>query len=389
MRSLLTMLGVIFGVAAVIAAVSMTQGAKAATLEQFERFGANVLTVRPGRMRHGGVWEGERQDLTLSDAEAIKKECPSVVEVVPSTDYSAQVKAGNKNTRSRIVGATAPYPQVNNFEMAEGTFFSEHDVKSRRKVAILGPEVVKELFGEGEFVSGKRIKINGVTFQVLGQFKSKGQTGWFNPDQQIVIPVTTALYRVMGTEAGRRDRIGSISVQYPGVEKAESTRAEVQALLQRRHRIGPDQEDDFELFSPTDFIQGVETANRIMTLLFSSIAAVSLLVGGIGIMNIMLVSVAERTREIGLRKAIGATPRDLLLQFLIESIMLSLVGGTIGALVGIGFSLLLRLVGLNTAVSLPWIVIAFTFAASVGIVFGILPARKAASMDPIEALRYE
>ena len=394
LRSALTMLGIIFGVAAVIAAVSMTQGAKAATLKQFERFGTNVLTVIPGQMRRGAVRGavGSRQNLTWADAKAIAKECPSVVAVAPQVDTSAQVKAGNTNTSTRIVGVTENFVSVRDFKLAEGAFFTADDVKARSKVAVLGPTVVENLFGAGSKVVGKHIKIKGVTFRVLGQLKSKGSMGPFSQDDQIMVPITTAMYRLIGrsaTSGTPRDSVNSINVQFADMKLADQARKEVEALLRERHNIRPGSDDDFFVMSAADFIAGAEEASRIMTLLFGSIAAVSLLVGGIGIMNIMLVSVAERTREIGLRKAIGATPRDILLQFLIESLTLSLAGGTIGVAAGIGAAYAMRLVGLNTAIPIPWVIIAFSFAAFVGIFFGLLPSQKAATLDPVEALRYE
>jgi putative ABC transport system permease protein len=395
LRSALTMLGVIFGVGAVIAAISMTQGAKVATLEQFKRFGTNTLRVVPGQMRRGpvGGGMGSEQTLTYADALAIAKECPSVVTVAPEVNSMAQVKAGSANTNTRIVGTTEWFPQVQNYTLAEGTFLTDRDVKSRRKVAVLGPTVVENLFGAGQSVAGRRIKINGMTFSVLGQFQTKGSSGMFSPDDQIVVPLTTAMYRLMGSRAGPsgpRDSVNSISVQYQGDTKgASQAEAEVEALLRDRHHVGAASESDFSIMSAAELIQGAEESNRIMTLLFGSIAAVSLLVGGIGIMNIMLVSVTERTREIGLRKAVGATPRDILRQFLIEALMLSVVGGAVGVALGVGLALLLRILGMNTAVSLPWVLVAFSFAAGVGVFFGLLPARKAAALRPIEALRYE
>ncbi len=394
LRSALTMLGIIFGVAAVIAAVSMTEGAKTATLKQFERFGTNLLTVRPGQMRHGPVrgGMGSQQNLTWADAEAIAKECPSVVAVVPEVDTSAQVKAGNANTNTRIAGVTENFPSVREFRLAEGTFFAAREVKARSKVAVLGPTVVQNLFGAGSSVVGEQIKINGVTFRVLGQLEGKGDMGPFSQDDQIMIPITTAMYRLIGRRGGAgapRDSVGFIHVQFTNMKLADQARAEVEALLRERHGLRPETENDFHVMSAADFIAGAEEASRIMTLLFASIAAVSLLVGGIGIMNIMLVSVTERTREIGLRKALGATPRDILLQFLIEALTLSLVGGGIGVVVGTSLSYLLRAVGLNTAISVPWVVVAFSFAACVGIVFGLLPSRKAALLHPVEALHYE
>jgi len=394
LRSALTMLGVIFGVGAVIGAVSMTEGARRATLEQFERFGTNVLTVRPGQMRRGGVhWGmGSEQTLTYSDAVAVAKECPSVVTVAPEVNLVAQAEAGSKNTNTQVIGTTESFPRVRSFELAEGTFLTERDVKGRRKVAVLGPRVVENLFGVGRSVVGKRIKISGITFSVLGQFEGKGDTGWWNQDDQIVVPITTDMYRLgaSGANPGApRDSIRSIAVQFPSMGLADQARVEVEALLRKRHGIGPASENDFFIMSAADLIAGALEANRIMTLLFGSIAAISLLVGGIGIMNIMLVSVTERTREIGLRKAMGATPRDILAQFLIESMTLSLVGGAVGIALGSGLSYLLRTVGLNTAVSPLWVAISFCFAAMVGVVFGLLPSRKAALLDPIEALRYE
>jgi len=394
LRSALTMLGVIFGVAAVVGAVSMTQGAKVATLQQFERFGTNVLTVRPGEIERGGVhWGmGSEQTLTYSDAEAIAKECASVTAVAPEVNMMAQVKAGNTNTNTRVVGTTDAFPQVRSFQLAEGTFFAESDLKARRKVAVLGPAVAENLFGAGRSAVGQRIKISGVTFSVIGQFVTKGDTGWFNQDDQIVVPITTAMFRLggsRGTPGSPRDAVRSVSVQFADISQADRAQAEVTALLRQRHRLGPASSNDFNIMSAADLIEGALAANRIMTLLFGSIAAVSLLVGGIGIMNIMLVSVTERTREIGLRKAVGANPRDILVQFLIESVTLSLLGGVVGVGLGIALAYVLRAFGLNTAISLLWVIVAFSFAAAVGVFFGLLPSRKAALLDPIEALRYE
>ncbi|MBN1461231.1 MAG: ABC transporter permease [Armatimonadetes bacterium] len=395
LRSALTMLGVIFGVGAVIAAVSMTEGARAATLKQFEAFGTNILTVRAGQGRRGPVrgGMGSVQTLTETDAKAIVAQCPTVEAVVPEIRSSAQVEVGNANTNTQILGVTANFPEVENYTMAEGNFFTAEDVKQRRKVAVLGPTVVENLLGEADApVLGQHIRIGGVTFDVVGKLEAKGDMGFFNPDDQIVVPISTARHRLgagSGGPGAPPDTVRSISVKFPDLEHADKARAEVEALLRSRHDIGPEDEDDFHIRAAADLIAGAQEANRILTLLFGSIAAVSLLVGGIGIMNIMLVSVTERTREIGLRKAVGATPDDILLQFLIESITLSLLGGTIGVIAGVGGAYALRLVGLNTAISWPWVAISFSFAGFVGVFFGLLPSRKAARLDPIEALRYE
>jgi putative ABC transport system permease protein len=394
LRSGLTMLGVIFGVGAVIGAVSMTEGAKNATMQQFERFGTNLLTVRPGQLTRGGVHHGmgSEENLTYDDALAILEECPRATAIAPEVNTSAQVKAGANNTNTRITGTTEAYPSIRSFDMAQGSFFTSGDVKGRRKVAVLGAAVVDNLFGEGQSAVGRRIKIGGQTFNVIGQLKSKGDTGWWNVDDQIMVPITTAMFRLGAGGQGPgapRDAIRSITVQFANLNMAQQAQDEVKALLRRRHKLGPASEDDFNIMSAADLIEGAQEGNRILTLLIGAIAAVSLLVGGIGIMNILLVSVTERTREIGLRKAVGATPRDILLQFLIESITLSLLGGGVGVGLGIGLAYILGHAGLNIAVSVPWVVVSFSFAAIVGIVFGILPSRKAAALDPIEALRYE
>jgi putative ABC transport system permease protein len=388
------MLGVIFGVGAVIAAVSMTQGAKLATLREFERFGTNVLTVRPGQSQRGPVrgGVGSVHTLTEADAEAILEQCPTVLAVTPEVSGRAQIKAGNENTNTVVLGTTETYLDLRGFELSEGSFFAERDVKTRRKVAVLGKVVVENLFGAGASVVGERIKVNGVTFDVIGQLAEKGEVGRDNPDDQIVVPITAARHRLGiggGAPGAPPDGVTAIGVQFPDMDLADQAKAEVEALLRYRHDIGRASESDFFIMAAADFIQGAEEANRVMTLLFGSIAAVSLLVGGIGIMNIMLVSVTERTREIGLRKAIGATPRDILMQFLIESVTLSVSGGIVGVALGIGLAYGLRAFGLNTAVSLPWVAVSFSFAGIVGVFFGLLPSQKAAMLHPIEALRYE
>jgi putative ABC transport system permease protein len=395
LRSMLTMLGVIFGVGAVIAAVSMTEGAKAATLAQFSALGTNVLNVQPGQSMRGPVrgGMGSAETLTERDAVALAKQCPSVRAAVPQVRSDAQVEAGAENTSTTILGVTEGFPGVANYAIAQGAFFTADDVKFWRKVAVLGPTVVENLFGKGASAMGQRIKIRGVTFDVIGAFRAKGDSGGpFSPDDQVVVPITTARRRLgagMAPPGSPPDAVSGISVQLPDMAMAEQAKAEVETILRSRHGIAPGEEDDFHIMAAADLVEGAQEANRIMTLLFGSIAAVSLLVGGIGIMNIMLVSVTERTREIGLRKAVGATPRDILLQFLIEAITLSLLGGGVGVALGVGLAYVLRLFNLNTAISMPWVAISFSFAGFVGVFFGLLPSRKAAMLNPIEALRYE
>jgi len=337
----------------------------------------------------GGM--GSAQTLTLADAGAIGKECSGVTAVAPEVSTRGQVKAGRSNTNTTITGTSENYVAVGKLTLAQGRFFSSEESKRRRKVAVLGPTVVGNLFGKGEAAVGEQIRIKGLTFAVIGVCAPKGSAGPFDPDDTIYIPINTAIYRLAGStsRANTRDTVNGITLLAADMEHANQVKSEVQALLRHRHRLKDSQDDDFHVFAAAEIVQGAEAANQILTLLFSSIAIVSLLVGGIGIMNIMLVSVTERTREIGLRKALGATPRDILLQFLIESLTLSLAGGLIGIIFGISTSYGVRLFGLNSVVSVPWVVLAFSFAACVGIVFGLLPAQKAAELDPVEALRYE
>jgi len=394
LRSVLTMLGIIFGVGAVIAAVSLTEGAKAATLERFPRFGPNTLTVRPGQERRGPVAAGmgTQNTLTTDDGEALLREVEEVTAVAPQVNGRQQVIGGGQNTSTSITGTTAVCQQVESYTMAEGAFFTDEDVDRNSKVAVLGPTVVKNLFGEGASVVGRKIRIGRNSFRIVGVFESKGAEGFRDPADVIIIPITTAIQSVLGANEGSttgKQTVSALLVQITSMERSERAQAAIKELLRERHGLKHGAEDDFRIFAVADIVQGAQEANKILTLLFGSIAAVSLLVGGIGIMNIMLVSVTERTREIGLRKAVGATPTDIMRQFLIESLTLSLAGGLLGAVFGSLSAPIVGKLGLNAKLSVPWIVISLTFAAVVGIVFGLLPARKAATMDPGEARRYE
>jgi putative ABC transport system permease protein len=393
LRSALTMLGIIFGVGAVIGAVSLTAGARLATLKRFAAMGTNTLHIMPGQMRGpgpvgGGM--GSASTLTLGDADALQQRVLGIEAVAPEVSTHAQVKAGGKNTSTSITGASDNYPAVENITLAQGRFFSADEVKQRRKVAVLGPTVVANIFGRGAVATGREIKIRGLTFDVIGVCATKGATGPFDPDDAVYIPLDTAIYRLIGSAGGTtHDTLNGLDVLVTDTGVADSVKRQIQALLRQRHKLKAGDSNDFMIMAAADIIQGEEASNQILTLLFSSIAIVSLLVGGIGIMNIMLVSVTERTREIGLRKALGATPRDILLQFLIESLTLSLAGGLVGVACGIGTAWLVRLFGLNSSVPVPWVALSFSFAAAVGIIFGLLPARKAAELDPVEALRHE
>jgi len=387
MRSLLTMLGVIIGVGAVIAMLAIGKGAQDQTLQRIQSMGTNVLMVMSGQSRSGAVRGGfgSVQSLTLADAEDIPLKCPSVLKTVPQVQQNLQVKYRNQNTNTTIVGVTPDFPEVRNFTVQDGHFFTSADVKGAGKVAIIGPTTVQNLFPAGQSPVGKMISIKGIQFRIIGLMASKGAGGMGDEDDQIFIPVTTAMRRVMGLQYVRM-----ISVQSQSMDVQDLATSQITQLLRKRHHLAENADDDFIIRNQQQFIEMASQQNQTFTLLLAGIASVSLLVGGIGIMNIMLVSVTERTREIGIRKALGARRVDIMLQFLIEAVVLSLLGGTSGIIFGLAGSWALALMtGWSLSVSMLSIVLSFSFAALVGIFFGFYPAQQASRLDPIEALRYE
>jgi putative ABC transport system permease protein len=388
LRSALTMLGIVIGVAAVIAMVALGTGAQKAVKERISALGTTLLTIRPGQQRGMGVVIADQQvKLTMRDATAIEERAPNVIAVQPEMSRTFQVTYLNQNTSTQTVGTTPNYLEVRKYRIQNGRMFTRAEDEGKQRVAVVGPAVVTALGLEApEAIVGENIRIRGIQFTVVGVLESKGQANPFmNPDDQILIPLNTARFRVHGT-----DRLRSISVLATSEEKIPNAMADVQKVLRREHRLRQGQPDDFQMNSQADFLATLGETTQVFTFLLSGIAAVSLLVGGIGIMNIMLVSVTERTREIGIRKALGATRRNVLLQFLIEAVVLCCMGGIIGILVGsAGAFVMSRTAGWNTQVSPGAIGLAFAFSAIVGILFGVWPARRAAVLDPIVALRYE
>jgi len=387
MRSLLTMLGIIIGVGAVITMIALGQGAKKAVETQIQSMGANLLFVRPGAARQGFVRTqmGSTVNLTNEDAQYIQEKCPAVAKVVPESYANAQLKYKNKNWNARIVGTTPEYPAVRNVTPVQGSFFNQKEVYNKERVCVLGQTVYENLFGPKENPVGKIIKLNNISFVVKGLLAPKGGTGFMNQDDLGFVPITTAQKRLLGT-----DYLNNINIQAGKEAEINQASLEIEKLLRRRHKLQPRAENDFNISTQLDLLSTMEQTSQQFTLLLAGIALVSLLVGGIGIMNIMLVSVTERTREIGVRMAIGARRKDILQQFLIEALVLSLLGGIIGILVGIGGSVALsQAARWNTLISPPAVLLAFFFAFLVGVFFGLWPARKASRLNPIEALRYE
>jgi putative ABC transport system permease protein len=387
LRALLTMLGIIIGVAAVITMIAIGEGAQKAVIDRIQALGSNLLFISPGAQRGGGIVViqfGSSQRLMNKDADAVRERSSAVEAIVPEFSRNAQVKFENRNWNTRIVGTTPEYEWVRNFKAVSGRYFNHSEEKAASKVCLLGQTVVDNLFPNQDPL-GKTIRIAGQSFQVLGVLESKGQSGWQNPDDQIIVPLSTAQRRLFGV-----DFLSQITVKVINEQKMDEAFLDIERILRREHRLREDQDNDFMIRNQADIITTFQETQQTFTFLLAGIAAVSLVVGGIGIMNIMIVSVTERTREIGIRKAIGARKRDILWQFLIESVTLSVVGGCLGIGLGVLASYLITTYGnLTPLISLSSIVVSFTFASIVGVVFGLYPAWKAAMADVIEALRYE
>ncbi len=390
MRSTLTMLGIIIGVGAVIAMLAVGTGASRQISEQISTMGSNLLIVLPGSQTAGGIRTGigGQPTLTLADAEAIQRECPAVMDVAPISNGAAQVVYGNLNWSTGVYGTTAGMLVVRDWALSAGRSITDEDVRSATKVAILGQTVVDNLFGGIDPID-QIIRIKKIPFRVVGIMATKGQSVMGqDQDDTIFVPVTTAQKKLFGTAFPGTVR--QIMVKAKGSSYLDSAEKQVTELLRQRHRVGVKRDDDFFVRNLTQIMQAAEQSTQVMTLLLGAIASVSLLVGGIGIMNIMLVSVTERTREIGIRMAIGAKTWDIRLQFIMEAVILSLIGGIIGLLIGItGSEILSVLAGWRTDVSPLSAFIAFVFSGIVGIFFGFYPAYKASLLNPIDALRYE
>jgi len=396
MRSSLTVLGIIIGVTAVISLMSIGRGSQAAITANIESLGTNLLFVRAGATTEAGIRgaQGSAASLTLEDAEALADPylAPSVLAVAPEVQTFAQVVAGRQNTFTQVVGVTPEYESVRNFPVADGVFISSYDVQARSMVAVLGSSVAETLYGQMSPV-GQLIKLGGRQFKVIGVLQSKGGTGFGSSDDVVLAPITTVQYRLASqrTVAGEKN-VQSINVQVVSADETDDAMQQIASILRQRHRIVG--EDDFTITSQQETVEALQESTQVWVVFLGAIAGISLLVGGLGIMNIMLVSVTERTREVGIRKSVRAKQRDILLQFLVEAALLSLTGGGIGVFVGWGVSHFVS--GLNlggqtiqTVMSADIVVLAVSVSAVIGIVFGLYPAYRAARLNPIEALRYE
>ncbi len=386
MRSALTTLGIVIGVGCVIVTNGIGSGASTSIQANINSLGANFIMIFPGTTTQGGAhFHSEQSSLTEEDAIAIKAECPSVTYVSPGLRTGGQVVAGENNWATQVYGADVDWPFIRSWNVSRGNFFTEAEVKGSAKVAVLGHSVLQNLFPDSDPI-GAIIRVKNVPFKVIGVLEKKGgSTMGTDQDDQIVVPYTTAMKRILGNK-----RIGLLQVSANSPDAIHDAMAEIAALLRQRHRIAPGQDDDFMMRSQEEIAASASETTKTLSMLLASIAVVSLVVGGIGIMNIMLVSVTERTREIGIRMAIGAKSRHVLAQFLLEAVTLSVVGGGIGVAIGIGVSrLIAKYAGWPISVDPSSIALAFCFSALIGIFFGFYPARKAAALDPIEALRYE
>jgi putative ABC transport system permease protein len=384
LRSLLTMLGIIIGVGAVISMLAMGAGAKQQVMQRISSMGTNLLFIRPGQSHGGGVRGGQVQTLKLEDGQALLAEVPDIRQLAPVVDGSAQVKYFENNTNTHVTGTSPTYLPIRNFQVEKGRCFTEAEVDSGSKVCVMGPQTAQDLFGQDDPV-GQVVKIKSINFRIVGVLKTKGDQGWFNPDDTVFVPYTVAMQELYG-----RDYIGEIDVQAREGSDMQKVQTDMTAVLRKRHRLMTDQDDDFTVRNQAEWIQMANETSQTFTILLGGIASISLLVGGIGIMNIMLVTVTERTREIGVRKAIGAKERSILTQFLLEAVIISGLGGLIGVAMGVGGAYALtKLTPFVTLVEPSSIVLSLSFAGMIGIFFGFYPARRAAMLDPVEALRYE
>ena len=392
LRSVLTALGIIIGVAAVIVMISVGAGAQKQVDDVIKKLGSNLVIVVPGTTTSGGARgaRGSRRTLTEDDAIAIQNEVPTVKVSAPTVRGSGQIIFGNQNWSTVIRGVTPDYGQAREWEIADGRWFSNDEVRSAAKVALIGETVSESLFGNDNPV-GQIIRIKRVPFTVIGTLVGKGETPMGNDmDDVVFIPLTTAKKRTLGGRRVSGRLVGVVFVKSNSAEVVDDTIRDMTKLLRLRHKIRPGQPNDFFVRNLSSILEARANSSRVMNLLLAAVASISLIVGGIGIMNSMLVSVTERTREIGLRMAVGAKGRDILLQFLIEAGTLSLIGGGIGIVFGLCGSYIIAMIGNSPAIVQPYsIFLAFGFAAAVGVFFGFYPARKAARLDPIEALRYE
>ena len=400
MRSILTMLGVIIGVTSVVSLMSIGYGVQSSITSEFESMGTNLLYVQAGASSTGMVRGamGSASTLTLEDAEALadSESAPAVKAVAPQVQTFAQVVAGDQNTNTQILGVTEAYESVRNYEMADGDFISDSNVESKSLVVVLGSDTAATLFPDEEAV-GQKIKINGIQFTVIGVLASKGGTGFGSQDDIIMAPITTVMSRLSysRTTSGGKN-VQMINVQAVSADQTDAAIAQITAILEERHDIDIEagDADDFTITSQQETIDSLKASTEVLVLFLGAIAGITLLVGGIGIMNIMLVSVTERTREIGIRKALGAKKRDILLQFLLEATLLSLTGGIIGVLTGWGISKAISGMSMSgTTIETTMVatipILAVSVAVGVGILFGLYPAYRAARLNPIEALRYE
>jgi putative ABC transport system permease protein len=387
MRSILTMLGIIIGVAAVIAMVGVGNGAKADIEAKIATLGKNMILITAGNYTNGGVRSGfaAAGTMKIPDAQAILSEISGVTMVSPEVRSGAQIAAGNQNWYTSLLGESPDYFDMRQWEFTDGASFSDQDVRSSNKVAVIGHTAAHQIFGDEDAV-GRVIRVGNVPFLITGLLKVKGSSlQGSDQDDVIIIPYTTAMKRVIGTTILR-----GINVQSADDASMALVQEQISALLRQRHNIRPPHDDDFIVRGQDDLVEMATAQSQTMTILLGAIASVSLVVGGIGIMNIMLVSVTERTREIGIRMAIGAHGWDILLQFLIEAVTLSSLGGIIGIALGFGSALAIsHFVGWPTTVPIVWVLASFLFSAAIGVFFGLYPAKKAAQLDPIDALRYE